>query len=94
MKRLLDITAYPALFIFVLAGVSLVVVAYATYNLLHLSMANLTFLREYGLTAVMSGGLVQFLQILLSGTVSLAFFLVFKICESELIIRYRRWLGH
>lgn len=93
MKRLFDITGHSALFIFVLAGVSLAVVAYATYNLLHLSMANLSFLREHGLMALMSGGLLQLMQIVLSGTVALAFFLLYKICESELILRYRRWIG-
>ena len=91
MKRLFTISGYPALFVFTLAGVSLAVVGYATYNLLSLSMANLDFLREHGWLAVTSGGLVQFLEILLSGTVALAFFLLFKICESELIARYRRW---
>ncbi len=91
MKRLLDISGHGVLFVFVLAGVSLAVVGYATVNLLTLSMANLNFLREHGLAAVMTGGLVQTLQILLSGTVALVFFLVYKICESELIARYRRW---
>ena len=93
MKRFFDITRYPGLFIFVLAGVSLAVVACATYNLLNLSMANLAFLRKHGLVALTSGGLVQFVQIVLSGIVALAFFLLYKICESELILRYRRWIG-
>ena len=91
MKRLFDISGHSALFIFALAGVSLVVVSYATYNLLNVSMANLSFLREHGWEAVMSGGLVQLLEIVASGTVALAFFLIFKICESELLARYRRW---
>lgn len=93
MKRLLDISLYPSLFVFALAGVALAVVAYATFNLVDLSMANLSFLRRHGLVAVTSGGLVQFLEILLTATVALAFFLLYKICESELVIRYRRWLG-
>jgi hypothetical protein len=93
MKRLFDIAGHSALFIFVLAGVALVVVGYATYNLLNLSMANLAFLRKHGLVALSSGGLVQLVQIVLSGTVALTFFLVYKICESELILRYRRWIG-
>ncbi|MEZ5720870.1 MAG: hypothetical protein R3D59_03820 [Paracoccaceae bacterium] len=92
MKRLFDITRYPALLIFVFAGVALVVVAYASFNLLSMSMANLDFLRRDGLVAVTSGGLVQFLEILVTATVALAFFLIYKICESELVIRYRRWL--
>lgn len=92
MKRLLDITSYPVWFIFMLAGVALAVVAYATFNLFDMSMANLAFLRRHGLVAATSGGLVQFLEILLTATVALGFFLVYKICESELLARYRRWL--
>ena len=91
IKRLLSISAYSVWFIFVLAGVSLAVVGYATYNLLSLSMANLAFLREHGWTAIMSGGLLQLLELLLSGIVSLGFFVLYKICESELLTRYRHW---
>lgn len=92
MKRLFDISLYPALFVFALSGVALAVVAYASFNLVDMSMANLSFLRRHGLVAVTSGGLVQFLEIGLTATVALTFFLVYKICESELILRYRRWL--
>ena len=46
MKRLLDISLYPALLVFALAGVALAVVAYASFNLVDMSMANLSFLRS------------------------------------------------
>lgn len=91
MKRLFDISGFHALFIFMLAGVALVVVAYATFNLVDMSMANIAFLRRHGLEAATLGALVQFLEILVTATVALAFFLVYKICESELIARYRLW---
>lgn len=92
MKRLFDISLYPALFVFALAGVALAVVAYASFNLVDMSMANLSFLRRHGLVAVTSGGLVQFLEILVTATVALTFFLIYKVCESELVQRYRRWV--
>ncbi len=91
MKRLFRISGYPFVFVFALTGLAAAIFAYFTYNLLHLSMANLQFLREHGWVAVMSGGLVQLLGIVFNSAIALAAFLLFKICESELVIRYRRW---
>jgi len=91
MKRLFQISRYPALFVFLLAGASTVVIAYSSYNLLSLSMANLHFLRKYGWLAVSEGGLLQFVEILAYAILALACFFVFKICETELLIRYRQW---
>ena len=91
MKRLFRLSGYPGLLVFVLAGLAAAVFAYSTYNLLSLSMANLSFLRDYGWQAITSGGLVQLLGILANGAVALACWLVFKACENELIDRYRRW---
>ena len=91
MKRLFQISRYPGLLIFLLAAISVVIVAFLTYNLLHMGMANLHFIQQHGWLALRSGGLMQLIQILAYGVVSLFFFIVFKVCESELVIRYRRW---
>lgn len=91
MKRLFDITRYPGIVAFMLAGISIVIVAFASYNLLQMGMANLRFIGEHGWFALQSGGLIQFLQILVLGVISLFFFIVFKICESDLMARYRHW---
>ncbi|MEZ5714547.1 MAG: hypothetical protein R3D85_04895 [Paracoccaceae bacterium] len=91
MKRVLRISRYPAALVFVLAGLSAVVVAFASYNLLAVSMANLHFLREHGWTAIRFGALWQLFEIVAYGVLALVFFLLFKICESELVLRYRRW---
>ncbi|MDQ2090319.1 hypothetical protein [Marimonas arenosa] len=91
MKRVLRISSWPGILVFALAGVSIVIVGFFTYNLLQMSMANLRFLREHGWLAIEVGGLLQFLQLLIYGVVALFFFILFKICESELVIRYRRW---
>ncbi|WP_324752893.1 hypothetical protein [Roseovarius sp. Pro17] len=91
MKRLFQISRYPGIAVFAIAGLSLVIFGFATYNLLHLSMANLAFIRKHGWLAVEQGALVQLLQILVLGAAALAFFVLFKICESELVIRYRNW---
>lgn len=91
MKRLFSISAYPGVLVFVLAGLSLTTVAYVTVNLFALSMANFAFLREHGWVAVRTGGLLQLIEIALTGAIALGFFLVYKICETELVARYRRW---
>ncbi len=91
MKRLVRISGYPGILVFLLAGLAAAIFAYSTFNLLSISMANLSFLREHGWVAITSGGLVQLLGILANGAVALACWLVFKACENELIERYRRW---
>ncbi|UYV37303.1 hypothetical protein N4R57_20525 [Rhodobacteraceae bacterium D3-12] len=93
MRRFLDITRYPVLVIFTLAGVSIVIVAYTSFNLLHLSMQNFRYIGENGWLALQSGALIQLLQIIAYGVVSLFFFMVFKLCEAEMVLRYRRWIG-
>ena len=93
MKRLLNITRYPSLVIFFVAGASIMIVAFASYNLLQLGMANLRFVGEHGWQAIENGALLQMLQILGYGAVSLSSFIVFKICESELVQRARRWMN-
>ena len=92
MKRFLDISRYPMLLVFALGGVSIVIVAFATVNLLQMGMANLRFIGEHGWLALKSGAFVQLLQLLLYGSIALFFFILFKICESELVIRYRQWM--
>ncbi|MDU8927955.1 hypothetical protein RXV86_11220 [Alisedimentitalea sp. MJ-SS2] len=92
MKQLIRISGYPAILVFLLAGASITIVGFATYNLLQMGMANLRFIGEHGWLALRTGAFVQLLQLLLYGAVALFFFILFKICESELVIRYRRWM--
>ena len=91
MKRMFDISRYPGIAVFVLAGLSIVIVTFASYNLVQQGMANLRYIGEFGWLALQTGALVQLLQLLAYGAVALFFFILFKICESELVIRYRNW---
>lgn len=77
--------------VLLLAGCLTVIFAYATLNLFQMSMANIRFLREFGWTAVMEGGLVQLAQIVLGATVAMLSYIAFKICETELVQRYHKW---
>jgi hypothetical protein len=78
-------------FVLLVSGLFTVVFAYATLNLFQMSMANISFLRQYGWTAVQEGALWQLLQIFGSGAIAMLSYIGFKICESEVVRRYHNW---
>jgi hypothetical protein len=65
--------------------------AWNSFNLVHLAMENYRFLSAFGLDAVREGGLLQLVEIIAYGLLSLAFYLGFKACEVELVARWRNW---
>ncbi|MDX8350537.1 hypothetical protein SLH49_21315 [Cognatiyoonia sp. IB215446] len=77
--------------ILLIAGILIIIFAYATLNLFQTAMANVRFLREFGWLAVQEGGLVQLAQIVMNGTIAMLSYIGFKLCESELVQRYQRW---
>ena len=89
--RILNITLWPAVLVFFAAGVAAVLSAFATINLFGEAMANIAFLAGFGLEAVRLGALWQMFSLTIWGAAALAGFLVFKICEIELVQRYRTW---
>jgi len=72
---------------FILLGVSFVLGGLLTLNLLHTLSANFEFLSMYGVEAVREGGLLQLLQIVLSGYFAAGCYVVFKLCEKVLVER-------
>ena len=89
--RLLKLSAYHAVFVFLLAGAFAALFAWNSYSLFQTAMANVNFLRTYGWMAVMDGGVTQLITLVLYGYLSLAFFIAFKACEVELVYRWRSW---
>ena len=75
---------------FVVLGLSFFAGALGTLNLVNLLTANLRLLRDYGLAAVMDGGLQQLFELTLQGLISCVAYVVFKTCEHRL----SDWLGH
>ena len=75
---------------FVVLGLAFLAFGAGTVNLGLALMANARFLSEYGWMGVMDGGLAQLLELLASGYVSMAAYVVFKTCEHRL----SDWLGH
>jgi hypothetical protein len=72
---------------FILMGVSFVLFGLVTLNLLHTLSANLEFLTSYGFEAVREGGLLQLVELVVSGYLAAASYVLFKLCEKVLVER-------
>jgi len=88
---MLRLKRYPVILILLIAGILIIIFAYATLNLFQTAMANVRFLREFGWLAVQEGGLIQLAQILMNGIIAMLSYIGFKLCESELVQRYQKW---
>ena len=89
MRKWLDLSRFPAVILFLAAGVCGGLFAWNSYNLLLLAMANYGFVQKFGRLALAEGALLQMLEIAVYGYVSLALYVGFKGCETELIERWR-----
>ena len=89
--QIVNITRWPLALVFLGAGMTATVLAFASINLFVHAIANLRFLRSGGWDAVRLGALWQTAELALYGTVVLINWLGFKIFESEITVRYRRW---
>ena len=56
-----------------------------TINLIMVLKANIDLLTSYGWQAVMDGGLRQLLEIVITGYLSMAAYVIFKVCEHVLV---------
>ncbi len=88
-RKWLHPAPYHSLLVFLAMGVLGTLFAVNSYNLLQLGMANYKFIAKFGWLALQEGALLQLLEISFSGLLSLAFYLGFKACEVELMIRWR-----
>ena len=75
---------------FVVLGLSFLAFGVGTLNIGLLLMANVHLLSEYGWQAIMDGALRQLLELVATGYLSIAAYVVFKACEHRL----SDWLGH
>lgn len=75
---------------FLVLGLSFLAFGACTLNLGLLLTANVQLLRDYGWQAVGDGALRQFCELVLTGYLSMAAYVVFKTCEHRL----SDWLGH
>ena len=70
---------------FVVLGLAFFVFGSGSLNLFFLFKANGELLVEHGWQAVMDGALQQSLELLVTGYVSMAAYVVFKACEHSLV---------
>ena len=70
----------PAWRTFLLMGVFGGLFAVTSYNLLMLFSANFHFIATYGWMAVVDGGVLQLLELIVFGYLSMAFYILFKGC--------------
>lgn len=89
-KRMIRVTAFPSVVVFIAAGCFATLFAFVTYGLLVEAMANVRLFNENGRMAIMDGGVIQFGWIVLRAAVALAAYIGFKTCEVELVARLRR----
>jgi hypothetical protein len=89
MARWLRLDRYHWLFLFFAMGALAVALAWMSFGLINVAMANAAFLGRHGLMAVKEGGLVQLIEIGLRAFVVLVTYFGFKGIETELIHRWR-----
>jgi hypothetical protein len=70
---------------FIVLGLAFFVFGSGSLNLFFLLKANGQLLAEHGWQAVMDGALQQLLELLITGDISMAAYVVFKACEHALV---------
>jgi hypothetical protein len=73
---------------FLLLGIAFLAFGAGTFSLIVLLRINTALIAEHGWTAVRDGGLLQLVELLLTGYASLAAYVVFKVCEYTLVRQF------
>ncbi len=69
---------------FLVMGLAFFVFGLGTYNIVMLFSANATLIANYGWQALMDGAALQLVELLVSGYLSMAAYVLFKVCEYRL----------
>ncbi len=88
---LLNLTRWPSYLLLILAGVAAAILAFSTANLFTYAMANVGFIREFGIDAIRYGAALQMIELFIFGAIALVCWIIFKICEDILKDRYIIW---
>jgi hypothetical protein len=70
---------------FIICGLAFLLFAVGTVNLAYILKSNLDLVLTHGLQALMDGAAIQLVELLVSGYLSLACYVVFKTCEQRLV---------
>jgi hypothetical protein len=69
---------------FIVMGLAFFVFGAGTVNIAMLFGANAEFIARYGWQAVMDGAALQFVELVATGYLSMAAYIIFKVCEYRL----------
>jgi hypothetical protein len=69
---------------FIVMGLAFFVFGVGTYNIFMLLSANIDLIARYGWRALMDGAARQFVELIVTGYLSMAAYVVFKACEYRL----------
>lgn len=69
---------------YLVMGIAFFVFGVGTYNIFMLLSANLEVIRAYGWQSLMDGAARQFVELVITGYLSMAAYIVFKTCEYRL----------
>jgi len=69
---------------FLVMGLAFFVFGVGTFNIFMLLSANLEFVAGYGWQALMDGAARQFIELVVTGYLSMAAYVIFKACELRL----------
>ncbi|MEO4047415.1 hypothetical protein AAFN46_10045 [Pseudomonas sp. CAU 1711] len=72
---------------FLLMTASFLAFGYFTIDLVRLIGSNAAFIVKHGWLALMSGGLLQFIQLTLKALLAMAFYLIFRLSEQAVLKR-------
>ena len=70
---------------YVLMVLSFLIFGAASVNLAQTFLLNIRLIQEHGLLVLMDGALDQLIELLLTASFSVSFYLIFKSCESVLL---------
>ena len=66
------------------ARLGFLVFGLGSYNIVMLFSANATLIANYGWQALMDGAALQFVELIVSGYLSMSAYVIFKVCEHKL----------
>ncbi len=75
---------------FVLMTVSFIGFGVMSFDLIRVVSANADYLSSYGLMALKDGGLQQLFELWLKASVAMLFWVLFKLCEFNLVQAFAR----
>jgi hypothetical protein len=70
---------------FLIMGLAFFVFGAGTFNIFMLFVANAEFISRYGWEALMEGGAQQLAELVVTGYLSMAAYVIFKACEYRLV---------